>query len=86
MRRSRKTKFPDMDRRKNARKGKEMGRLRLSPIRVNRWQWADEVVFSTWRDMQDGYFGAIRREMWTKRAIVGGGFIAVGIVVKMILL
>lgn len=75
MRKSRKSKFPDIDRRKNARKGKEMGWLNFQPLHVSRWPWSDQMLFWTWRDSQREFFEAQKRKRIGKQLMVLTGLL-----------
>ncbi|HUW44848.1 MAG TPA: hypothetical protein VMW50_03540 [Dehalococcoidia bacterium] len=86
MRKSKKSKFPDMDRSPEVRRGKEMGFLNFQPLHVNRWQWSDQVIFWTWRDAQREFFESKRRTVRGKRLIVLTGLaIVIGSIIWMVI-
>lgn len=82
MRKARKTKFPDIDRSTDARKGKKMGWLNFQPLHVGRWQWPDQVIFWTWRDAQREFFESKKRKRRGKQVIVFAGLMMVIAVIR----
>ena len=86
MRKARKTKFPDIDRSTDARKGKKMGWLNFQPLHVGRWQWPDQVIFWTWRDAQREFFDSRRRERNGKRLVLATGLaLVIGSIIWMVI-